>query len=1137
MKLSTFIVARPIFVFISLALLILLLSSLVISCWYKITRRIEDNVDLNTQNLYSGLLYEIESIANLVHPLNSSATKLARLLSRSVNQSEISFNEIETKVAPILFQALSTIPYISQISYVGLDGLLFSYYIDGNQTLSIYANSSLSSNSSSVKERKKNVWYKQPVDDNSGKLYGEAVRSHSLDVVNTSWFQTTLNDSKGYSSVEKRWNSAGDPLFLNSASIHGRGVVSLAFPVKRLTDIYAGIDLYGGSLSLATKDGKMLVDGIPNTKLISVNNSIALQFTKLDGEVVYAQNFTCTPRNDTSATYIMDIGEKKYCVHCSPVEISGVQSVYALALPHEGLVSLVHMNSKLSLILLVVMIVMVMISIFSFVLLMVRTAERKMCLHAKLIKQMEATQQAERKSMNKSLALAGASHDIRASLAGITGLIDLCLTDAAPRSDFEAYLKQMRNCAQDLLGLLNSILDTSKIEAGMMNLEEEEFNLAELLEHLVDLYHPVGMKKGIDVVLDPCDGSVIKFSQVKGDRGKLMQILSNLLSNAVKFTPEGHVSLRAWVQKPDIESAILASGRNGLHKYLSCLFHNINEARSDMEVITAVRQNPNSMEFVFEVDDTGKGIPKEKQQSVFENFVQVKETATGQVGTGLGLGIVQSLVRLLGGEIGIVDKEIGEKGSCFRFNVFFTTMETSSSGAEGEKESQGDPMLGGTQQHSGLTIHTPSPSSTVRTSSPRLPIRSPSTKLEGSQVVLLIQSDERRRISQKFMESLGISVLVVDRWESLPSALKKIKSKLISSHHSSRRLDLSSRSDISSTSSKDMPLSAMDGTEHKLPLNKRRGAPSFILLVIDANAGPFSELWRVVSEFRRGLHGICFKVVWLDKPTSRSINSISLEKERLDPDDEILLQPFHGSRLYQVIKLLPEFGGTLSQGISANLESSSATKNSYITARSRNPLHNEEIQEDASSSDERYRQKGFSSAPAHTHVRLNSKISPIHQLGQTETKTDGAESSTKQPLSGKRILIAEDSTLLGKLATVIVRRLGANAEHCENGEEALKLVCNGLKDQRNDGGHYVLPYDYILMDCEMPIMNGYEATRRIRNEERRYGVHIPIIALTAHTSGVEASNTLQAGMDAHLGKPLNAEELMEAIENIHHKRM
>ena len=194
------------------------------------------------------------------------------------------------------------------------------------------------------------------------------------------------------------------------------------------------------------------------------------------------------------------------------------------------------------------------------------------------------------------------------------------------------------------LGLLNSILDTSKIEAGKMQLDEEEFDLDQLIEDVVDLYYPVGIKKGVDVVLDPYDGSAIKFSQVKGDRGKLKQILCNLLSNAVKFTCEGHVTVRAWVRKPNLQNSIIASNRNGLMKYLQCLFRKSNEAYNDLEAMNAAQQDPNAMEFVFEVDDTGKGIPKEKQISIFENYVQVKETALGQGGTGLGLGIVQSLV-------------------------------------------------------------------------------------------------------------------------------------------------------------------------------------------------------------------------------------------------------------------------------------------------------------------------------------------------------------------------------------------------------------------------------------------------------------------------------------------------------------
>ncbi|GMI69468.1 CYTOKININ-INDEPENDENT 1 [Hibiscus trionum] len=1088
MKLSLLISSRPVPVLILLALLVLVPPSVVIAWWYKTSRQIAHNVDLNTQNLHSGFLSQIDTIAKSIPPLNSSATSLAVLLSSSFNQTdEISFNDIETKVAPTLFLAFSTIPYLSQISYVGSEGLFFSYYFDGNQTLSTYANSSFSSN------RKRLVWYKQPVDNHTGKLYGEAVGFHGFNAVNTSWFQAALHNSWGYSSVENGWNSGVGPLFLTSVGLLGRGVVSLGVPVKRLTDLFSGLDLYGGRLSLITMDGKLLVDGIPNTTFISVNFSIVLQLMNPNG----AQNVSCT----TPETYILYIGEKEYSLTCSTVEISGVHSVYALASPRKGSASLVHSRINHSHIALIATVVFLVLVLVFFISSMGNTAQREMYLHDKLIKQMEATQQAERKSMNKSLALVGASHDIRASLAGINGFIDLCLANVSPGSDFESYLKQMSHCAQDLLGLLNSILDTSKIEAGMMNLEEQEFNLAELVEHVVDLYHPVGMIKGVDVVLDPFDGSIIKLTQVKGDRGKLMQILSNVLSNAVKFTAEGHVCLRAWVRKPDFETEILSSSRNGFHKYLSRLFNEKNETNGDTKAISAVIQNPDSVEIVFEVDDTGKGIPKEKQKSVFENYVQVKETAAGQVGTGLGLGIVQSLVRLMGGEIGIVDKEIGEKGTCFRFNVFLSTCEISSCSNLKGDEAQGD------------DIRSPSPSFAARTSFPKLAIRSPSLKSDGSQIVLFMQNNERRRVSQKIMQGLGISVSVVDQCKYLPSALKKIQLQLNSYHHSSRRSNMSYISDNSSSSAKDMPLSAMEGTDRKLPLNRQQDTPSFILLVIDVNAGPFSELWRVVSDFRRGLHSTCCKVVWLDKPTARVINPI-----RLDPGDEVMLQPFHGSRLHRVIKLLPEFGATSSQEVSGYPESS---KHAYNKARLRNSQHGGEMQEYGSSSDEWYGKKGSSSSPTlvPTHGRVKSKISPIHQ--------HGAESSNGKPLSGKRILIAEDNQMLSLIATTAVRQLGADVENCVNGNEAVELVCNGLKAQRNG-----LPYDYILMDCQMLPMNGYEATRRIRTEEKSYGVHIPIIALTAHTSGEEA---VEAGMDVHLVKPLKSDELMEVIEKIQKK--
>lgn len=195
-------------------------------------------------------------------------------------------------------------------------------------------------------------------------------------------------------------------------------------------------------------------------------------------------------------------------------------------------------------------------------------------------------------------------------------------------------------------GILNSILDTSKIEAGKTSLEKEDFNLAELLEEIVDMYYLSGMKKGIDIVLDPCDGSILKLPLVRGDRIKLKQILCNLLNNAIKFTSEGHVSVRAVVKRNNFKKEIIASNRVQVLKFLSQFCYKNKDVFNDLDALHTVEENPSEMEFEFEVDDTGKGIPKDQQKSIFEDYVQVKETEVGlgKEGCGLGLGIVQSLV-------------------------------------------------------------------------------------------------------------------------------------------------------------------------------------------------------------------------------------------------------------------------------------------------------------------------------------------------------------------------------------------------------------------------------------------------------------------------------------------------------------
>ena len=189
----------------------------------------------------------------------------------------------------------------------------------------------------------------------------------------------------------------------------------------------------------------------------------------------------------------------------------------------------------------------------------------------------------------------------------------------------------------------------SKIEAGKLQLQESGFDLVRALEEVVDTFSVLGLKKGVEVVLDLSDSFVEKASWIVGDGGRIKQIVANLLSNGVKFTSEGHVVLRAWVKPSDIANArhqgklmgwpwnqILRSPsrEKDLHKLVQGLPHHEHE--------------DGYLQIEFEVDDSGRGIPKERWKSVFENFVQVESSGPRIYdGTGLGLGIVRSLASLL----------------------------------------------------------------------------------------------------------------------------------------------------------------------------------------------------------------------------------------------------------------------------------------------------------------------------------------------------------------------------------------------------------------------------------------------------------------------------------------------------------
>ncbi|HXU05818.1 MAG TPA: response regulator, partial [Polyangia bacterium] len=638
------------------------------------------------------------------------------------------------------------------------------------------------------------------------------------------------------------------------------------------------------------------------------------------------------------------------------------------------------------------------------------------------------------------------------------------------------YAKTIYASGGDLLTLINEILDLSKVEAKKMPIEPHEVSLADISDFVDRSFRPLAEQKDLTFKTDV---DVDVPTLVHTDPQRLQQVLKNLLANALKFTARGSVTLRVHRPKPDARFA--------------------NEALHKGAVVA------------FSVADTGIGIARDKQQLIFEPFLQADGTTSRKYGgTGLGLSISREIARLLGGEIH-VESEVG-KGSVFTLYL-----------PERHVPPVSDDVLAAVRAWAPPPprfVEVAGATSTIAEPDPIVsrPIEDDRASIEEDDRVLLVVEDDLSfaRIMLQIGREKGFKVLVATRGDTGLALANKYQPDAITL---------------------DIKLPGLDGLTllDRLKRNPTtRHIPVHVISIDEvsrrgAALGAFAYLEKPVS--REALEGAFEQITtFIDRPVRRLLlvedddNQRQSIVELVGTGDDVQVTAVQTAEdamtaldsgdfdcLVVDLVLPGDDGIQFLEKVRAR-ETSRELPVIVYTGKDLTPEDDEALRKVA--------QSVILKSMVHSPERLLAETALfLHRveddLPERSRAVLAANRRSEESVAGRKVLVVDDDVRNIFAMTSVLEASGLEVIYAENGQGAIEAL---TKDPA---------IDVVLMDVMMPGMDGYETMRAIRANPVFRG--IPIIAITAKALKDDRGKCLEAGASDYLPKPVDTGKLLDLI--------